>query len=66
MRNQASIAEGSVLSEVFYVVFLGLPQTAACDSERCPDVHFGNKVKDKIKILSSIFSFASMRSFAFW
>lgn len=66
MRNQASIAEGSVSSEVFYVVFLGLPQTAACDSERCPDVHFGNKVKDKIKILSSIFSFASMRSFAFW
>jgi len=66
MRNQESLSEGSVLSEVFYVVFLGLPQTAACDSERCPDVHFGEKVKDKMKILSSIFSFTRMRSFAFW
>lgn len=66
MRNQTSIAEGPVLSEVFYIVFLGLLHTAAYDSERCPDVHFGNKVKDKIKILSSTFSFASRRSFFCW
>lgn len=64
MRNQASVAGGSVLSEVFYIVFLGLPQTAACDSERGPDVHFGDKAKDKI--LTSIFSFTSTRSFASW
>ena len=65
MTNQENISEGSVLSELFYVIFLGFPQTAACDSERCPDVHFGDKVKDKMKILSSIFPFARMRSFAF-
>lgn len=66
MRNQKSVSEGSVLREIFYVVFSSLPQTAACDSERCPDVHFGDKVKDKMKILSSIFSFTRMRSFAVW
>lgn len=66
MRNQESITEESVSSEVFYVVFLGLPQTAARDSERCPDVSFKDKVKDKTKILSGVFSFASTRSFASW
>lgn len=47
MRNQAHISEGSVLSEVFYVVFIDLLQAAACDSEICPDVYFGGKINDK-------------------
>lgn len=55
MRNQESITKESVFSEVLYVVFLDLPETAACDSERCPDVHLMDKIKDKTKILSDIF-----------
>lgn len=35
------------MSEVFHVVFIGLLQAAACDSEICPDVYSGGKIKDK-------------------
>lgn len=55
MRNQESMTEEYVLSEVFCVAFLGLPQAAACDSERCPDIHFTDKIKDKKKFKWNIF-----------